>query len=320
MGSGSYAKKATVTVTANPAPTGQRFYLWQTSSPNVSVASATTSPTTFTMPDNNVVITATYHEAETGTAATTTTGTTTGTTSSGDKDATTGTTGGTSGGNVKKVAATTGGTSTASADGTKVSITKPGISNTDVASASVDGATDNFVVKITESSAAEDAVKKALKKEYGDKFDNIRYSAMDISLYDSTGATKIKDTSNISVNITMPIPDDLVKYAGNNKAAGVVESDTLDKLDASTKFTTIDNVPCISFTATHFSPYTVYVDTANLTEAMDNSPKTGDPISPKWFFVIAFASMSVALFLKKDKGEGIRITEKISKRSEGDKK
>ena len=56
------------------------------------------------------------------------------------------------------------------------------------------------------------------------------------------------------MDVTMPIPDDLRQYAGNNQAAGVVD-DHLDKLPV--KFNEIDGVPCISFTATHFSPYTI---------------------------------------------------------------
>ena len=63
---------------------------------------------------------------------------------------------------------------------------------------------------------------------------------MDISLYDSTGRTKIADTSGISVNITLPLPDELVQYAGNNKIAAV-SNGSLEDLSA--RFTTIDGVP-----------------------------------------------------------------------------
>lgn len=51
------------------------------------------------------------------------------------------------------------------------------------------------------------------------------------------------------------------------------------------KFTTIDGIACMSFTAPHFSPYVAYVDTQNLVagQMLDATPKTGDPIHPKWF-------------------------------------
>ena len=123
---------------------------------------------------------------------------------------------------------------------------------------------------------------------------------MDITLYDSTGTTKITDTSGLSIDITIPIPDALVAYGGNNMAGAVINGDQLEELNES--FTTINGVPCVRFTATHFSPYTIYVDTGNLTEGMlDVTPKTGDPIHPKWFLSIGLACLSIILFLKKDK-------------------
>ena len=99
--------------------------------------------------------------------------------------------------------------------------------------------------------------------------------------------------------ITLPLPDGLIQYAGNNKAAAV-SNGSLE--DLNTKFTTIDGVPCVQFTATHFSPYTIYVDKGNLTEGLiDATPKTGDPIHPKWFLAMGLACISIILFCKKDK-------------------
>ena len=67
-----------------------------------------------------------------------------------------------------------------------------------------------------------------------------KYFAMDISLYDSTGTTKIADTTGITVTVTMPIPDALAGYAGNNKA-GAVNNGVFEKLGS--RLLTIDNVP-----------------------------------------------------------------------------
>ena len=182
--------------------------------------------------------------------------------------------------------------------GTTVEVTKPGISNTNLAGATVSGATDNFVVKVTEDQSATNAVVAALQAKYGD-ISRIKYLPMDISLYDSTGRTKIADTSGITVNLTLPLPDDLAQYAGNNKVAAV-SNGALEDLNA--RFTTVDGVPCVNFTATHFSPYVIYVDTANLTEGtIDATPKTGDPIHPKWFLALGLACISMILFFKKDK-------------------
>lgn len=181
---------------------------------------------------------------------------------------------------------------------TKVDVNKSGLSNTGLITATVNGSTDDFVVKITDSESARNAVEQALLNEYG-SLENIRYFAMDISLYDRTGTTKIQNTDGITVNITMPIPDALRSYGGNNKAGAVVGNNNLQKLDA--KFTTIDGVPCISFVATHFSPYTIYVDLNNLSASgmIDATPTTGDPIHPKWFLSIGLLLMSIMMFCMK---------------------
>ena len=274
-GSGTYAQGATVQITANTPAAGQTFSKWVTESQGVTLASVSTTPTTFTMPANNVTITAEYTAA-----------------------AAAGGTGNTNGTNAIS------GTGTANRVGdtgnTRVDITKPGISNKNLATANVNGSTDNFVVKITETDEATRAVADALTNKYGN-LESILYYAMDISLYDATGTVKITDTSGLSVDLTLPLPDALVAYGGNNMAGAVVNGSQLENLNES--FTTIDGVPCIRFMATHFSPYTIYVDTGNLTESMlDTTPKTGDPIHPKWFLSIGLACLSVILFLKKDKG------------------
>ena len=126
---------------------------------------------------------------------------------------------------------------------------------------------------------------------------------MDISLYDSTGKTRISPVpEGVSVSVTIPIPDDLAIYGGNAKIASTANG-VLEKM--APKFTVIDSVPCMNFTATHFSPYVVYVDTANLsaTGTLDSTPKTGDMIHPKWFLVIGLVMAALFMFLKKDKEE-----------------
>ena len=270
-GSGNYAAGATVLIQANTPAAGSVFSKWVTESQGVSLASVSTTPTTFTMPANNVTITAEFTAAATPVSNSGSTGNSGGTTGNGN---------------------------------TRVDITKPGISNKDLATANVNGSTDNFIVKITETDEATRAVQEALTNKYG-SLESLLYYAMDISLYDSTGTYKITDTSGLSVDITIPIPDALVMYGGNNMAGAVINGNQLESLNES--FTTINGVPCIRFTATHFSPYTVYVDTGNLTEGMlDTTPKTGDPIHPKWFLSIGLAGLSVILFMKKDKAVKVK--------------
>ena len=263
-GGGSYLSGSTVKIIADDPPSGQKFSHWS-SADGVAFANNNSATTTFVMPKKNVTVTANF----------------TGKSSS-------------SGGST-----VSGNNNGQNGSGTKVTINKPGFSNADLSSATVNGSSDNFIVRINESAASTQAIENALIAEYG-SLENIQYFPMDISLWDSTGSSKITDTTGLSVDITIPLPDSLVKYSGNNKAAGVV-NDRLDKLSA--KFTTIDGVPCITFRATHFSPYVIYVDTTNLTAdtIQDSTPKTGDGIHPKWFLAIGLASLSMILFLKKDK-------------------
>lgn len=267
-GSGSYAQGATVIISAYPAAEGMVFSNWTTESNGVTLMPGNSSTVaTFVMPANNVSITANYVPGTANTAA---------------------------------PVNTVGGTT--SPDGnTKVDITKPGISNKDLATANVNGSTDNFIIKISETDLATQSVAAALTNKYGG-LDNILYYAMDITLWDSTGTYQLtgEQVAGLSVDITIPIPDALVAYGGNNMAGAVINGNQLENLNES--FTTINGVPCIRFRATHFSPYTIYVDTGNLTEGMlDVTPKTGDPIHPKWFLSLGLACLSVILFIKKDK-------------------
>ena len=190
--------------------------------------------------------------------------------------------------------------------GTKVIANTSGISDIGKISATVNGSTDSYVIKITDSAEATAAVEQALMAEFG-SLDPIRYLPMDISIYDSTGTTKISPLPDgISVSITLPIPDDLAIYGGNAKPANA-DGGVLSKLNP--RFTVINGVPCMTFTATHFSPYTIYVDTSNLSAAgsQDATPVTGDPIHPKWFLVIGLAAIAVVLFLKRDQEDKLKM-------------
>ncbi len=275
-GSGSYAAGSQPIVIANDPAAGQEFSNWTIDPSDVTIASRVLTATVITMPEENVTITA-HYKAKTG--GSTTTGS-----------------GNSSNNNANRPNSNAGSIKNG---GTTVVIDKNGLSNTGVVSATVNGSSDDFTIKITESSAASEAVVKALMAEYGD-ISHIKYFPMDITLYDATGKNKITDTSGLSISITLPLPDSLITYAGNNKVAGVV-NDKLDKLTP--KFTTISGVSCVTFTAEHFSPYVIYVDTNNLTAGTitDSTPKTGDGIHPKWFLSLGLACISMVLFMKKDR-------------------
>ena len=64
-GDGNYEENATVTITADAAPSGKVFDKWVVKSGKVTLASAISTTTTFTMPASAVEITATYKDKTT---------------------------------------------------------------------------------------------------------------------------------------------------------------------------------------------------------------------------------------------------------------
>lgn len=284
-GSGDYTPGSQIIVVADEPGRSMVFDGWTVSPSSTSVSDKTLTAMAITMPANDVAVIANYKSRSTGTGNTSSTNTNR------------------PGGNTGTVNRNGGNT---------VVIDKNGLSNTGVVSATVHGSSDNFTIKITEDSSATEAVVRALQAEYGN-LENVKYFPMDISLYDSTGNTKITDTTGLSVSITLPLPDSLIAYAGNNKVAGVV-NDKLDKLTP--RFTTIDGVSCITFTAEHFSPYVIYVDVANLSDGTisDNTPTTGDGIHPKWFLSIGLACLSFVMFMMKDNVAVSRKKRKVAAR------
>lgn len=304
-GSGEYAAGATVNISAYAPDSPNRvFSKWTTSNSGLSFVNANAATTSFVMPAADVTVTANYKvrsddddddDDEPSRRPGNNTSTTTvpnrpGSSSTG----TTGTTGTVT--NPSSESSSTG--NTTSNNGNKIYITKNGVSNKDVASISVDGSTDNFIVRITESAEATAAVEEALINRYG-SLDGLVYFPMDISLYDSTGQNKITDTYGLNITVTMPIPDVLIQYGGNSRVAAA-DNGNLQQLTP--RFTTIDGIACISFVPPHFSPYVIYVDTSNLTagQTLDSTPSTGDPIHPKWFAAIGMACISILLFVTSD--------------------
>ena len=281
-GNGDYYPGNTVIITASNPPAGKVFSKWTTESQGVNFTNAGMMATTFKMPANDVTVKATY--VDSATTTTPVAGTTQNTLPPGYGD-------GYGTNNNQKPEEDTN---------AQVTVSKPGISNIDLATAKVNGSSDSFVIKVTETNEAEEKVRSALTNRYGSLDNRIEYWSCDISLYDETGNTKIEDTTGLTVDITLPVPDELRQYGTNNMVGAVAEG-SLESLTP--RFNEINGVPCVTFTATHFSPYTIYVDTQNLvaSQMLDATPKTGDPIHPKWFLSIGLACVSILLFMKKDK-------------------
>ena len=294
-GSGTYEAGKVVTITAYSATNGMVFDKWTTSNTDIGFSNANNVSTTFIMPTHNVKVTATYKSSSGNSASKNSTSNNNANNNNSNKN------NNSNNGSTSKNSTSGNGANKKGNSNTDVRVTTEAIDNSkkNLASATVAGSTDNFVIKVTDSAAASAAVEEALKAKYGGDISNIKFVAFDISLYDETGTYPIENYQNLAVTITLPIPDDLVSYAGNNKIAAVINGAIDDK---AVKFTTIDGVPCMTFTANHFSPYTIYVDTSNLTGGdLDATPKTGDGIAPKWFLALGLAAFSGVLFFWKDK-------------------
>ena len=302
-GEGEYAagEKVDIEALAPDAPT-KVFSNWSSSDANVVFKSATLSKTSFIMPasGSELVVTANYTtkvNSDDGDVSSRRSGTTTTVTIADAAQnaqappaiTTTTTTTVTTTSNSSNTAA-----GTDDNNGNKIYIAKNGMTNQDVASVVVDGSTDNFITKISESAEAVAAAEQALISTYG-SLDGIAYFPMDISLYDVSGQNKFTDTYGLNVTVTVPIPDALIQYGGNARVAAC-ENGNLEQL--ATRFTTINGIACMSFVPPHFSPYVIYVDTNNLIagQTLDETPKTGDPLHPKWFLAMGMACLSVVLF------------------------
>lgn len=304
-GTGEYKKGETVTISAYAPDTSSKvFSKWTSNSTSLGFANATSATTTLVMPEADVTVTANYKtrvgsdddddDDDDDDRPTRRPGTSTNTTTVTSRPSSSGTT--TTTGTTGTVTNQPG--TTDNNNGNKIYITKNGVSNKDVASITVDGSTDNFIVRITESAEATAAVEESLINRYG-SLDGLAYFPMDISLYDSTGQNKITDTYGLNITVTMPIPDVLIQYGGNARVAAC-DNGNLQQLTP--RFTTIDGIACISFVPPHFSPYVIYVDTNNLIagQTLDQTPSTGDPIHPKWFLATGMACLSIILFATSD--------------------
>ena len=288
-GDGEYEKDATVSIYANDPPEGNVFDRWVVINGLSSLDNASNRFTTFKMPSHEVRVQATYKKD--------------GSTSGGSRSSSVA---GSSNGDRASTTRTSSRDTTGNGSGngrTSVVVNSSGISNQDLANAVVHGSTDNFIVRITQDDATTGQVEEALRATYG-SLENLLYYPMNIQLFNSDGTMQITDTAGLTVDITVPLPDALRTYGGNNKVAAI-RAGSLETL--APRFTSISGVPCISFTASHFSPYVIWTDTANLSDGlMDANPKTGD-IEPKWFLSGGLAALSLLLFFKKDR-RGRKVT------------
>jgi len=119
----------------------------------------------------------------------------------------------------------------------------------------------------TVKKAIEDALDAVIKEE----LTGTTVFPLDISLYEKGTDTKVQPAEGTSVTITCPIPESLLANKDKIKVVCLIDG-KLTVLE--TKVVLIDGVYCVQFNATHFSPYAMVVDTANVLNNNTANPKT----------------------------------------------
>lgn len=174
----------------------------------------------------------------------------------------------------------------------------------------VPGTDESFGLHVKESEAAYQSIAQAYGELYGGR-EPLYLKAYDISLTDLSGTVSIKRLGKQTVSVSLPVPAGM-----DSDRMHVVTLDQDGQLEAvSYELTETDDGEQLTFTTNHFSPYGIYQQESfggsgvvsngkaliRGTGAKDQTPDTGDPIHPKWFFVIGLTALSVLCFLYREK-------------------
>ncbi len=158
--------------------------------------------------------------------------------------------------------------------------------------------TQSVEVRIKDDPTVKKAIEDALDDIIKNELNETTIFSLDINLYIKGTDTKVQPNEGTSVVITIPIPESLLANKDNIKVVCIIDG----KLTVlKTKVVLIDGVYCVQFTATHFSPYAMVVDTANeLSDA--TNPKTSGNNTVGTFSIIAILSVvTLAVARKKRK-------------------
>ena len=136
--------------------------------------------------------------------------------------------------------------------------------------------------------------------------------ALDISVFAKGTDTKVQPANGTSVEITCPIPESLLQHKDRIKVVCIIDGE-LTVLE--TKVVKINDVYCVRFEATHFSPYAMVVDVAeDLTSENDSSapekednPKTSDDA---FVIISAVAILSITALGVVSKKNGVKPVKK----------
>ncbi len=126
----------------------------------------------------------------------------------------------------------------------------------------VGAAFDNSVeVRLKEDTLTEGMVRTAMESVFSAlNIENAQIFPLDISIYLKGTNTKVQPKEGTAVMITCPIPKEMLINMDKLVVVCVIDGE-LQVLPAT--LVTKDGVPCVQFTATHFSPYAFVIDKDN---------------------------------------------------------
>lgn len=289
-GEGTYAEGATVTITANVAPSGKVFDEWTVVSGTVTLASTTNATTSFTMPAGAVEVTATYKDAPVDPTPTPDPAPTpsTGTVS---KDPTV----------IEAGAPTTTMNNTADDLKNKV-LTSDELARV----AAGESAVIYLDVKNIDSSIT-DSEQQLIAAQLGTDTLGIY---LDISLYKKVGSSEaVKVTNpNGKVSVSIQIPAGLINTdTSKTRTYKIVR--IYDGVASVIEGTYDSATQMFTFETDKFSTYAlIYSDSSNssnsgddTTPAKDKVPKTGDSTPVVWLFVVAMISGTGIIYFGRKK-------------------
>ncbi|MFA5658963.1 MAG: InlB B-repeat-containing protein, partial [Oscillospiraceae bacterium] len=165
--------------------------------------------------------------------------------------------------------------------------------------------TESVEVRLKDDPETKNVIEDTLQKEFGSAASEITVFPLDISLYIKGTNTNVQPAEGTSVKITCPIPEELLADKDSIRVVCIIDGKAIV---LETKIIQIDDVYCVQFTASHFSPYAFVVDKANTldnnvddSEAEDGTnPKTGRAL-PATGIILALTAASASFKFRKKK-------------------
>lgn len=162
--------------------------------------------------------------------------------------------------------------------------------------ATIEGNTDYYMLRISDSDSAEKALNAGYESAYGTELPDSCIS-LEMGLYDSSGTIPITKLGKQVIEITFALPESLLQ--GGSLHVITTDSDgQIEELSYTKQIE--DNGTYVTFQTSHFSPFGLYEyvgETTSQTAALDDTPDTGDLIAPKWFLALGCFFLAMIFFL-----------------------